>query len=438
MLLLAAVAWGKWAFAAGGEAISREPGGRAGDAGCQDLTLDRALELAIEGSPALAALKWEAKAAEAEVREVAAERWPVLRGEASYGYAPYGQRLVPVRDPEESAIFTDHVLAGGLVVSAPLTQFGGLRQEIRGTRWLAEADGAHLERFRQELVHRVHGVFADLLAERRAEEALRASKRALADHRRHTESLVKSGKAAPVALLRVDTRIADLELEAVQARGRRTVLVNELGTLLGLSEAPCGVEGDLELKDEFPSFDEALAAALSQRPDLREARARAEARDTALSRAKSELLPTLAANGSYGVRADPAGEVLPVASAGLALDVPLLEGTNLAAIRTARARLAAAHERIRSVELQIREDVSSARADAETARAGVEASRRAVVLGRESLDQALRASELGKIATGEVLDVQADLLRAEYRHARALASLQVAVSALELAMGGLP
>lgn len=456
------------------------------------LSLERCVEIALTNNPELAAEAWDVRASNERVRAARAARWPSLHAVGGYRHYLDEQRLIPAKYNGESGAFDDDIFSADVVASMPLFTGGRISSEIKSLQLQLAAARQRLVRTREDLIFQVSRTFYSILGRRRVVESLEFSQKALNEHRQRVVSLMEADKAAPVDLLRVEVRIADLEQRSVFERNILDLEHRLIANLMGLDEdrAKISIAGTLTPAEMPANQQGAVARALANRADYLAARAELEAQAKRVDMARAARWPTLTLSGSYGERwaASPAktrvstsqptavptaaptpapspspepksksanasssgysssqarggsagapSESGTVAWVGVSFDVPLFEwGRITARIDEERAKLAAAQQRLRRLELQLRLEVESAIFNLTSARQRIQATEKAVEQAEESFRIEQEKYAQGKGSITDVLDAQGALLDAQTNHYRALADYHVSLAQLRLAVG---
>lgn len=416
----------------------------------EPLTLSRAVDVALANNPEIAAVQWDAAAAENRRQVVQAAAWPTLNVEAAYGRYLDAQRLIPARFNGEPGVFDRDIYRGDLVLRFPLFTGGRITNEIKAAELLTQSEQKRLVRTRDELVFNLASTFYAMLSQHDVIRSLEFSITAMDEHRKQIADLLTAQKAARVDLLRTEVRIADLRQNLVREQNTLAVQKRLLVNLMGVDQdaEEIAIDGTL-VTEPKPNLspDNLTITALKQRSDYLAARARLEAQVRRVDAAKAGSWPVVNLVGSYGVRGAPSPEdegkdtksEEGVGAVGIALTVPLFEaGRTAALVRQERAALAAAQERLRKLELQIRREVETAALNVRSGIARIEATRASIAQAQESLRIERMRYDLGSGSMTDVLDAQSALLQAQTNFARAVADYRIALASLKLATGENP
>ena len=410
------------------------------------LTLTTCLDLALANNPGLQATADDAGRAAAEVDLARSNAWPKLDGVAGYTHTLDDQRLVPARRNGEPGVFADDLLSADLVLTMPLFTGGQITNRIRAGELLEAAALHRLSRNRDELAFNVTSLFYSILAQQRFIESAEFSRRAIEQQRDRIRQLIEAQKAANVDLLRTQVRLANIDQRLIAERNRLAIQRRTLGTLLGVSEKPIEIAGELETDSVAPATRPATAAVMRQRQDYLAAGAGVEAERHRLDAAKGARWPQISARASYGGRygidADgPAGtdDLEDVGMVGVFGTIPLFDGGQIAAdVLRQRFALSGQRQRLRELELRIGLELESAWLNIQSASERIDATATAVKQAEEGLRIEREKYDQGKGTITDVLDAQSALLEAQTTYYRALADRLIALAQLKLAMGEMP
>jgi outer membrane protein TolC len=404
----------------------------------EPLTLEQAIETALENNPALSAVRWQTVAAESAEAAARARRLPAATLRGSYEYTTEDQRLMQATYNGEPGVFGSDLFAADVVVRLPIFTGGRIQSEIAAAELLRQAAEGGLGRDRETVAFNVTSLFCNMLAQREVIASVESALKAMEAQRNNIADQVEVQKAARVDLLRADVRLAELKEKLTRERSTVTIQGWTLAALLGQQSGTVPeINGSLipVAPQECPDSSDCLRTALANRNDYAAARSRAAAQSERVNAARAAYWPVLSAQASYGERWL-SGSSEDIGRAGLVAEIPLFEGGAIRArVGEQSALQQAAQEQLRGLELQIRTDVETALAETASARERVETTSKAVDQARESFRIISEKYELGKGIIVDVLDAQAALVQAETSYARALADLAVSDARRKLATG---
>lgn len=396
-------------------------------AGVAGLTLGRALLLAFEHSPALAAAKREIKAREAEALQAGLLPNPELEAEVEDIYGGTTGQPMDEQDLSELAA------AEATVVLSQTIELAGKRRKRR-IIGKANADLASwdFETRRLELLGDVHSVFVALLA---AQERLRLAEGLYAVAARADETArakVEAGKVPPLERQRTAVALAQVAGERDRAASEVEGLRYQLAAFWGESTPSFeSVKGDLASISSVPPYPQ-LASTLESHPDLARfgdeiSKRRAQ---LALARAQSIPDPTLSVGARYFHETENHAFLF-----GVGIPIPLFD-RNQGNIRAAEARLDQAGLERRAASLMLRQKLSAAHRKLVGAeRLARRLQEEAVPYARKGYETLLEGYELGEFDLIAVLDAQQSYFDVRNRQLDALTEYHTALAEIETLLG---
>jgi outer membrane protein TolC len=300
------------------------------------------------------------------------------------------------------------------------------------------------------------------------QESLELAKDLLAKNTREVEV----GMLAPIEVLSAKSEVARREADILQAESMIKNTQDQLKTLLNLSSKE---EIDLTkivptdtptLEEREVSFEQALSMGLQMRPDLEAIRADMKNKNLDLSYAKNQLLPELNFQASFwspglsgtqilyeggnpltgkeiGSIPGKASEALKDAfkfkyknwTLGLTLSIPITSIVTRAQYAQARVSLEQAQVNLQNQEQQAFLEIRNAVRDVQTNYKQVQAYKLARELAQEKLEAEQKKLKVGLATNYEVLLHQRDLADAQSSELRALIDYNLALAALDRALG---
>jgi cobalt-zinc-cadmium efflux system outer membrane protein len=407
-----------------GQVFAQEAGGGV-------MTVDEVVARALADNPDLRAVRAEVDAAVGRLRQAGLRPNPMLE----LG----GQK----------AISPDSNLSVG--VTLPLDLNGRVDGRVGVAQRELEMRRAQVAERERRLAAEVRLKAGELLAGRRnvevTDELLRINREAL----RLVGDRVREGAAPPLEenLLLVEVNRLDASRQMLDSRV--TVLTLQLKALVGLEpDASLTLRGELAGASPAVTRAEAVAAALSRRPDLEVARA-----DTAMARArirKEEAegrwdasvsvgyqrqdfgfsgLRGVASNGSL----QPIQDVFHYFGAGVSITLPV-RNRNQGNVTAAAAEARAAERRQEFAVLVIRQEVEAAFAQLEAARRALALYERGVRdVAQRNLEVVRRTWELGRGTLLDVITEQRRLIEVENGYTDALRQTYDAAVEIDRAVG---
>lgn len=312
---------------------------------------------------------------------------------------------------------------------------------------LAEANLAEETR---QLVFEVKTRVAEVRAAQRKTDAIQRLLVASQQSYTLTQARVAQGDAAVLDQRLQATALALAQAEQATFRGRRERAVLDLGRAIGIAlPETLTLAEDPSLVDE-PSLEALKQRALRGRPDLLIARAEEAQATAAVSLARAEGVPDVAASATYSRRNTAVEHVYGLSAAGalvpirdrdnilsVGLSIPLFtSGRNRGNIDAATASLSAASLHRQYLESTIPQEVEAAYRRWTAAKDAISAFQHGVVDQSErNLNTIRQAYTLGQLRLLDVLNEQRTFIETELTYIDAQTELAEAAADLERAVG---
>jgi len=419
----------------------------------EPLTLEQAVQLALDRNPRLRAAGYEADAARARADEARSAYLP--RVDFSQGFTRGNNPVYVFGTLLTQRQFTAANFAlPGLNAPAPLNNFqtrfdsqwvlydfGRTRSRHRGASHLSTAQDFRTEQERQDLILRVvrayHGV---LVARERLAASHKAVQSAEANEAR-VRAREQAGLVVSSDLLSAQVHTAAMREREIRAANQlelaRMTLGHEIGLGPNVLREPSGTPQ--EPQPPTLSIDDYEKLALAERPALRAAELEQQAATSNAAAARSEFTPRVSMYASFERDAETLGG--PSGTnwiAGARFDVNLFAGgADKARLAEARAQQRAAENQVEWFRSGIRLEVRQAFLETRAAAQRVEVMRSSSSQADESLRILQNRYDAGLANITDLLRAQVTALDARTAYLMALNDWQVARAQLERAAGRL-
>jgi len=434
-----------------------------------EVTLDKAIERALENNKLVLVQKQEVERARGGVLESKAGLFPTLSISGTYSRLsdlPELQFATPLFDTLQFEVFDDggtrigyayvpsiagfrqnrfrlgqeSNYVGKLSFRQPIFTWGRILHGYEIAKLNLSSVEEDLRRAKNEVEYEVTEAFYHVLF---GENLLELAKESHAQIRRHLDMVERrydAGLASRFDLLRAKVQLANRDPEVVRAENAVTMAKNSLKIALGI---PCSeeveVRGVLEYVAAETDLERALGIALAQRPEIRILGLRRSMAEKALAIVQSSNKPSLGflANYTYGkpyMMEDQWGGNW---DATLALEIPLFDGGITAGrTRQMKAQLHQAEVNLEMVRTAVEFEVRNVLLELGEAAALVESQKENVKQAEEALEIAEERYENGLLTSLEVMDTQLALAQAKTAYLEALCGYLIARSRLKKVVGG--
>lgn len=409
-------------------------------AGAQDvvkrgeiLSLDKCVQLALEHLPALMAARATAEADRALVREAESAYYPQLEWSSSLGRSYIGSRT---SSGVTRTSGTYNSYSTGLSLSQNIFDFGKTPAQVRIQKLNYSASVADIDTAVEQAVFAVKQDYYGVLQAKRTRDVADEALRQYQLHHDQAQAQFEVGLAPKYDVTKAAVDLGNAKLNLIKAQNAVKLALSTLNNAMGVAGAlDYDVEDNMSFGPSGLSFDEALAEAYRNRPDLASVVAKRQAAESSIALAKTGFFPTLAGTASY----DYSGNAFPLAkgwSLALNLNVPLFNGFQTTAqVAQARANLNVLRANEETLRQSIRLAVEQAYLNLTQAEELVPVAQLNVTAAQENLDIANGSYKEGVGDPIQVADASAALASAKIAYIQALSDCKVGRASLELAMG---
>lgn len=391
-----------------------------------DLTLPRAVDMALQTNPLTKATRAGRELADGQVEEARAGRLPLI-----------GFNQTTIRSNNPVFVFGSLLEQGRFgsrnfdprflnnpdsltnIRTAMTFRFSLFDQKqtdsrIKQARIGQQQADTERESVEQQLRFAVlrdyYGVLVALAKKEVADEAVKA---ASADVKRIGD-LVDAGVVVQSDLLSAEVQLAEFRQQSIQAEGELVIARASLNTVLGGSvDTPRNVTGSLADKTfSTPTQSELIRLALERRPDLIRAGLALKSSKEKTRGARGEYLPRVDAFGAYGVSSSNLTSGSADYTVGASVTFNLFDAGRRARLNQARASENIAAAEAENVASQIRFEVVRAYQQYVSARERVAVTAKAVDQANESLRIVQDRYHAGLTTITEVLRAETAFVRA--------------------------
>jgi outer membrane protein TolC len=348
-----------------------------------------------------------------------------------------GFPLTQLADIPENQPFRKGHLNADIRATLPLYSGGRIRSAVRlaqAQRDLAQVGVHDAER---SLDFEVTSAYANLVQLDRDIDAARESVNALTEGRRVVAQMLNEGKVASVDLLKIDTRLADVQDTAIEFRNAREIETGSFNALLGRAiDTPVTVETTLPRSPSQLSLDQVAQLAPTGNSQYQIAEAQVSIAERSVVVAKSAQRPSLSlAADLRGQSVDPFGVYKGGVTAGVVFTFPFFDRTLTHQAEEAESRASERRSILKQAGLDAEQRARSAYLQVQNSEERIRATETAIGSARESLRIEREKQLYGRGTIENLLDAQAALLTSQARYYRALADHMTAAAAVRRETG---
>lgn len=401
------------------------------------LTLDAAINAALENNPDTRAAWFQARAAEAALGSRRSTLFPELDLNASFNRA---------RNAAQGgrSITLSNSYGPSLTLSYLLFDFGGRSAQIEEARQTLISTSFAQNQTIQDVILRVEQAYYGYLSAK----SLLAGQEATVRERQASLDAAKARHDAGVAtvadVLQAQTALSQAQLNYETFEGNLRTFEGSLSTAMGLPPTTTFTTG--ELASDVPldtiggAVDQLIARAEEARPDLAAARADVERSRARVKEARAEGLPAFSFTSTFASTTfrGAANVTTQPYTAGISMHFPLFTGWRTTYdVREAEAQQQAATESARGLQQQIDLQVWTSYYALQTSAQRVKTSRDLLTAAQQSADVARSRYRAGVGSILDLLTAEAALESARAQEVQSRADFFLAMAQLAHDIGTL-
>lgn len=376
--------------------------------------------------------------ADAKMSQAKSAMLPFLGAEGSY--VRLDKEIGFSLGPQFLTFIDKDTYKAGLVVRQPIYIGGRLNAARKASQYSRDAQAQENRAIEKEITFQVTRAYRTAQVAKAFRKVAVEAVDLLEAHEHDVAILVNKGANPNIDLLRTRTELANARKEMNGADNAVDLAYSALKHLLSISLEESVILTEALVRSPRPEADlsSLTETALLQRPELSAMDSKIAAAEQALKAAKGEYLPTIALEGRYeymegDFRDLEGGDHWTV---GIGAQLPLWNwGETAAKVREARSQLVQVRIQQDKTTDRIRLEVRQAFLDLGKAEKNIEAAESALNTAKEAYRQARARYRAGEGTNTDVLDVRTALSRAEANHTQALFDYNVALAAINRAVG---
>ena len=413
------------------------------------VTLDEAVQAALENSPTLQAAESRIDSAQAMLRQAKSYYYPSIGLSSTYARSDnppqafmmtLNQRQLNMQDPafnpnEPGDVENLRGSVGAQWRLFDLQRAAGKNMARAGAQASAEAFAAA----RNQLVHEVTRGFYGVLQAQAFADVQQKSVASIEESLRIARERFDAGGAVKTDVLNLETQLAQANEDLIKARN---------GAQLALAALNAAIGADLVAADTLqPPDPAALDApppeckdpeAFERRPELRAAKLMRQIKEQDLKKAQGGYAPTVSAFASYDLDSDVSSDFENSYMAGLQAEINIFDGARTrAAVQAAKAELAAATADEEKARLNLRLDLQQAFLGTQEAWERLGVVRKSLETAQEAQRIVQEQYQQGAADISILLQTQVGVTAMQTRSAAAQYDYLIALSNLQRAKGEL-
>ncbi|MGC8667123.1 MAG: TolC family protein [Chthonomonadales bacterium] len=307
------------------------------------LTLDQAVRIAIANSKTLRIAQEGIDKARGRVNESKAQYLPSINATTNiYRFDRETSITFPDANgqPQTLVLNAQDQRSVGVSAVLPIDVSGLIGAAVSASQFQEIAARLEYSRTRNQLVSDVKSAYYDVLRAQAFVTVAETAYKNAQDRLSTAEAYLRAGTGTKFDVLRAQTEVANAQQNLIAAKDRVNLATAALNNALGLDQnTPLQVKPAHEETTSAPDFNQGLAEAYKQRPEVLQQDALIKAAEKGIKIAERSLLPGIGLSWNFSYQPDAAG-FAPITTSWTAvaqITLPLFEG-GLARARIQQAR----------------------------------------------------------------------------------------------------
>ena len=379
------------------------------------LTLEEAIDLAIENNPAI----------EISDATVDISRAVVKNAKSAY-YPQISSRLIVPFIGRESGFFLDQLIY----------DFGRTSNSVKSTKAILKSRKFDKESTEDDIILSTIISYYTVLSE--SHIALAMEKKVVESEKRleQAEGFYKSGRVPQIDVTKAEVNLGNAKLEQIAANNNLEVAKVNLQTVMGLEDSFFNfeLEDSSDLTIMSYQLEESIVQALGSRPELKSLEAQKIAMKAKLNASKKEFYPELFGRTAY--RFEGKGAETPGFIAGVGVRFPIFEGfSRFAKVEDSKANIKRTNAELRSTKAGIVSQIKQLHLDLEFAKQNINVTKRTKESAEQSLNLARERYNLARASSVELAEAEALFAISNAQYMQAIYNYNINVARLERATG---
>lgn len=409
----------------------------------ESLNLERCVEIALKMHPNIIAATNTVNANLSRVAQSKANYYPQINWSSNYS------RISPASGTSGSLSGTGSTgvsfgrtngsfdqYSTGFNLSQTIYDFGKTPTQVKIQNFSLDSSRSDLENVSEQVVLNVKQTYYAVLQAGRNSDVSADTVKQFRQHLEQAKGFYEVGTKPKFDVTKAEVDLSNAKLNQIKAENVLRLAVVNLNNAMGVPDAPEYILEDNLLFQKYPvTFEDALAKAYKNRPDLQSIIAKRQASESSIDLAKTGYYPVLTGNAAYNW----SGEKFPLDhgwNVGAAVSFPIFSGfLTKNQVEEAKANLNVLKANEESLRQTIFSDIQQAYLNLKDAEERIPTAALGVKQAEENFEIANGRYAAGVGNPIEVTDAEVSLSTAKTAHIQALYDYKVAQASIEKAMG---
>lgn len=401
----------------------------------EELTLRRAIDVAIKNQPSILASQSSVRANEARVGQAKASYYPQLDASGSYS------KVSPATSSTSTGTYSGSIgkydqYTSSVGLNQMIFDFGKTPTQVNIGKLNAESSRFDLSNTQGVVILNVKQAYYNVLQAQRNRGVARESVKQFQQHLEQASGFYRVGTKSKIDVTKAEVDFSNAQLNLIKAENQVKLAFVTLNNAMGISDTPqYSLQDNLFYVKYDLSLEEATSKAYNQRPDLQSLIKKKEASKASIDLARKGYFPVLSGNVNYNYTntSFPLNEGW---NYGLNLSVPLFSGFQTKyQVAEAQANHDTVSANEQSLRLDIYSQIQQAYLSLREADERISTSEVTVRQAKENVELATGRYRAGVGSPLEVTDALVGLNNAQVAYTQALTDYKNSQASIEKAIG---
>jgi outer membrane protein len=405
----------------------------------ESLNLERCIEIALKMQPNITAAVHSVDASVSRVSQARANYYPQINWSSSYERISSSKSSNSLTSGAGFAGKTNSYdqYVTGFSLSQDIYDFGKTPSQVKIQNFSLDSVRSDLDNISEQVVLNVKQAYYGVLQTKRNRDVASDTVSQFRQHLEQAKGFYEVGTKPRFDVTKAEADLSSARLNLIKAENALKLSIVSLNNAMGVPAAP-----EYILVDDFlfvkysVSFEDAIAKAYSNRPDLKSTIARRQAAESSIDLAITGYYPVLTGSAAYNWSGERLSSLDRGWNVGAALSFPLFSGfLTKHQVQEAKANLNILKANEESQRQNIFSDVQQAYLNLKQAEESIPTAELGVKQAQENFEIATGRYAAGVGNPIEVTDAEVLLANAKLSHIQALYNQKISQANLEKAMG---
>jgi outer membrane protein len=409
----------------------------------ESLNLERCVEIALRMQPNIAAAVGNVNVNINRVGESKSNYYPQINWSSSYDRISSPSR-------SRSAVSSTGTTSPSTGVRSSFDQyftsfnlnqmifdFGKTPTQVEIQNLNLDSSRSDLENVSEQVILNVKTAYFGILQAKRSRDVAADTVKQFAQHLDQARGFYEVGTKPKFDVTQAEANLSNAKLNLIKAENGLKLAVVALNNAMGVPAAPeYTIEDNLSFKKYSITFEDALATAYKERPDLMSTVAKRQAAEKSVDLANTGYYPVLTGNAAYNWSGDKISSLDHEWNLGAGLSFPIFNGfLTTYQVQEAKANLNISEANEESLRQSIFSDVQQAYLNLKQAEESIPTAELGVKQSQENFEIATGRYAAGVGSPIDVTDAEVLLANAKLSYIQALYNYKISQANLEKAMG---